>query len=171
MKRRGLLTGLIATPLAGCGWHALYAPNADGTPGPAQAHLAEIFVPVIPERSGQLLRQALQQRFEGADSGIPKRYNLAVAFGLAADALGIQPDSTASRIRIIGNARWTLASVATPPAILTTGATQIVDGYNILDQQYFAADIENSTVVRRIADTLADQITLQLGGYFLAHPA
>ncbi len=171
MNRRTLLTGLLATPLAGCGWHALYARNDDGTPGPAQIKLAQVFVPVIPERSGQLLRQALQQRFEGTGADGPKRYTLGVTFALAADSIGIQPDTTASRVRLIGTASWRLATVATPPVILRTGSARALDGYDILNQQYFAADFENATAVRRVARTIAEQITEQLGAYFLAHPA
>jgi hypothetical protein len=41
-----------------------------------------------------------------------------------------------------------------------------VDAYNIFDTQYFAADLENDAVQRRLATALAEQITLQLATYF-----
>jgi hypothetical protein len=41
-----------------------------------------------------------------------------------------------------------------------------VDGLNIFDAQYFAGDLENEAVTRRLADALADQITIQLAAYF-----
>ena len=34
------------------------------------------------------------------------------------------------------------------------------------DQQYFAADLEQSAVFRRIAETVADQITLEVATFF-----
>ena len=34
-----------------------------------------------------------------------------------------------------------------------------MDGFNIIDEQYFAADLENEAVQRRLAEALADQIT------------
>lgn len=37
---------------------------------------------------------------------------------------------------------------------------------NILDSQYFALDLENEAVQKRIAETLADQITIQLAAFF-----
>ncbi len=152
--------------LAGCGFHPLYGPAADGEASPAQADLAAIWVPVIANRSGQLLRQALQRRLDGAGTGVAKRYTLTVVFGLTADSIGIQPDSTATRVRMIGAAPWTLTSDTLDRRVLKAGQAHAVDGYNIIGQQYFAADLENETVTRRVADTLADQIVQQLAVYF-----
>lgn len=165
MRRRALLIGGTGL-LGGCGFHPLYAPAAGGAPGPAQAELAAVWVPVIPERSGQLLRQALQQRLEGVGTSTAKRYELAVSFALAADSLAVRPDSTASRVRIIGTAPWTLSTVALTKQVLTNGQARAVDGYNILNQQYFAAELENETITTRVADTIADQIVTQLAIYF-----
>lgn len=141
-------------------------PAANGDPGPAQTELAAIFVPVIPEHTGQFLRQALQQRLEGAGTGVAKRYTLSASYGIASDALAIQPDTSSSRVRLIGTAPWILTTVGLSPQRLTTGQGHVVDGYNILDQQYFAAQVENDTVTRRMAETLADQIVTQLAAYF-----
>ncbi len=165
LTRRAAL-GATAGLLSGCGFHPLYAPAAGGAPGPAQIELAAVWVPVIPERSGQLLRQALQQRLEGAGLGTAKRYELAVSFALAADSLAIRPDSTASRVRVIGNAPWRLATVGLAPQPLTSGQAHAVDGYNIINQQYFAAELENETIAQRVADTIADQIVTQLAIFF-----
>jgi LPS-assembly lipoprotein len=41
-----------------------------------------------------------------------------------------------------------------------------VDGLNVIDTQYFAMDLENEVVTRRLANALADQITIQLAAYF-----
>jgi LPS-assembly lipoprotein len=41
-----------------------------------------------------------------------------------------------------------------------------VDGYNLINAQYFASDLENEVVQRRLANALADQITMQLAVYF-----
>ncbi len=37
---------------------------------------------------------------------------------------------------------------------------------NLLDSQYFMADLETEAVTRRLADALADQIVIQLAAYF-----
>jgi len=59
-------------------------PTASGKVGPAQRDLSSVFVQIIPERPGQLLRQALQERF-GDDSGTPAAYDLSVNFGITGD--------------------------------------------------------------------------------------
>ena len=165
ITRRAALAG-TAGLLSGCGFHPLYAPATDGALGPAQTEMAAVWVPVIPERSGQLLRQALQQRLEGAGSDAEKRYTLAASFALASDALAIRPDTTATRVRLIGTAPWTLSTLGSPPQPLTTGQALVIDGYNILDSQYFTSVLENDVVAGRIANTLADQIVTKLAIYF-----
>lgn len=165
ITRRAALAGTGAS-LAGCGFHPLYAPAADGDPGPAETEMAAVWVPVIPERSGQVLRQALQQRLEGAGSGVARKYTLSVNFGLYVDALAIRPDTTATYVRVTGTAPWHLTTVGLTPQPLTSGQAQAVDGYDILDQQYFAAMVENDTATQRLAETLTDQIVTALAIYF-----
>jgi LPS-assembly lipoprotein len=168
--RRSLLTGgaacLAALPLAGCGFHPLYMPTVSGRPGIAQRELAAISVAIIPDRPGQLLRQALQDRFDAADAGVQRRYDLAVDYGIAADILGVQADSSITRVRVIGRASWTLRGQDPLRTMVTNGSARSIDAYNILDQQFFAADLENESAQRRLADAVADQITAQLAAFF-----
>ncbi len=164
-RRAALLGGGAA--LAGCGFRPLYAPAASGKPGPASAEMAAIFVPVFAERPGQLLRQALQQRFEGSGSGVAKKYELIASISINAEPVAIQRDSSASRVRLIGSAPWFLRTLSLEHPVLAQGSSRVLDGYNIINQQYFAADLENETVDRRVASALADQITYQVGAFFL----
>ena len=169
ITRRAALAGgagLLTVPLAGCGFHPLYARADDGDLGPAQIEMAAVWVPVIPDHSGQFLRQALQQRLEGAGLGVPKKYTLAASFSIYSDGLAIRPDTTATYVRLTGTAPWRLTTVGLTPQPVTDGQAQVIDGYNILDQQYFAATLENETVTQRIAETLADQIVTKLAIYF-----
>ncbi len=153
--------------LSGCGFRPLYAPAESGLAGPATSELAAIYVPVFAERSGQLLRQALQQRFEGSGTGTAKKYELTAYIAINSDAIAIQRDSSSSRVRLIGSAPWVLRALSLEHTVLTQGTSRILDGYNILNQQYFAADLESETAIRRVASSLADQITLQVGAFFL----
>jgi LPS-assembly lipoprotein len=156
---------LAALPLAGCGFQPVYMPTASGKPGPSARELAAVNVGVIPNRPGQLLRQALQERFAN-DSGTPSSYDLQVTFVILAEANAIRPDNISTRTRMIGTATFVLTTKDTPRVRLTSGGARAMDAYNILDQQYFAADMENDAVTKRLADALADQITTQLAGYF-----
>ena len=166
VARRAVLLGGGAA-LAGCGFRPLYMPSASGAPGPAAAEMAAIYVPVASERPGQLLRQELQQRFEGTGTGTAKRYELVSYISVSAEAIAIQRDSSSSRIRLVGSAPWVLRVLSLDHAVLAQGTSRILDGYNILNQQYFAADLESEVVIRRVAAALADQITTQVGAFFL----
>jgi LPS-assembly lipoprotein len=166
--RRGLLhlggAGL-ATALSGCGFHPLYAPGASQS-----AAMQAVYVDIIPNRAGQLLRQALQQRLEGSDDGVAKRYTLGVQFSEAAETLGIQPDNSFTRLRDVGRANWALYPLGNPTAPLVKGNVRSVDGYNVIDEQYFYLDLSEEATQRRLAQALADQIVIGLGAYFGKHP-
>jgi LPS-assembly lipoprotein len=166
MTRRQLLAWAAGTSLSGCGFQPVYMPTTSGNAGVAQRELAAIHVDLIPDRPGQVLRQALQERLELSDRDTPAQYNLSVSFGISGEGIAIQPDSTVTRIRNIGTANWTLIAQDPGHTRLTSGSARAVDGLNIFDTQYFAADLESETVTRRLAKQLADQITLQLAAFF-----
>jgi LPS-assembly lipoprotein len=166
-SRRAFLALLINMPLLGaCGFRPVYGPGADGAAGPAQEGLSQIAVGPLPERSGQLLRQALQDRVERDGVGKVHRYDLVVSFGVGQEGIAIQTDSSSSRTRVIGTANWRLMAQDPQRTTLTSGTARSVDGFNVIDQQYFAADLESETVTKRVAEAVADQIALQLAAYF-----
>ena len=162
--RRALALGLIAIT-AGCGFHPVYG---EGQPGAAA--LAAVYVGIIPNRSGQLLRQALQARLEGSSGDVPKRFTLGVGFSESVTGLDVQADNSTTRNRAIGNATWSLRSADNPAIQLAGGTVRSVDGYNIIDQQFFYQDLEEDATERRLAQALADQIVLAMGIYFDKHP-
>jgi LPS-assembly lipoprotein len=123
-------------------------------------------VDIIPDRPGQLLRQALQDRLEMGSSGVARRYELSVAFGISGEGIAIEQNTTVTRLRMIGTATWNLIAQDPGRTRLTSGSAKSVDAINIFDTQYFAADQENEVVQRRLAEALADQITLQLATFF-----
>lgn len=167
ITRRGLGLGSLAalTTLAGCGFQPVYMPTASGKPGVAQRELAAVYVPVIPERPGQLLRQALQERF-GNDFGSPANYDLNVSFGVVGEGIAIQPNDIATRIRLTGNATWRLLARDPKRTVLATGTARAFDGFNIFDTQYFAADLQSEAEQKRLAENLATQIATQLAVWF-----
>ena len=166
LPRRNVLTlGLTGTVLAGCGFQPVYMPTASGKPGVAERELAAVDVGLIPDRPGQLLRQALQERL-ASDAGQSHRYDLKVAYYIAGEAIGIQIDTSASRIRFTGSASWTLTARDAGRTQLTSGSAHALDGLNVFDSQYFAADMENSVVQKRLAEAIADQVALQLAVWF-----
>ena len=67
---------------------------------------------------------------------------------------------------MIGSASWTLTGSDPQAGTVASGIANVIDGYNIFDQQYFAADLANEAAQRRVAEAVADRITLQLAVYF-----
>ncbi|HLY89794.1 MAG TPA: LPS assembly lipoprotein LptE [Acetobacteraceae bacterium] len=162
-RRQVVALGLA---LSGCGFQPVYMPTATGKAGVAQRELAAIHVNLIPDRPGQELRQALQDRLELAGGDVKRRYDLQVGFSVAGEGIAVQNDDTATRVRLIGTAIWTLTAQDSGKTKLSSGFAKAVDAMNILDSQYFALDLENEAVQKRIAETLADQITMQLAAFF-----
>ena len=159
---------LAALLLAGCGFHPLYdgaGARAQSQGGTVSAHLDSIYVELIPNRPGQLLRQALQERLD-SDDGDRKAYSLAVAYSLDEQPVSILNSNSNTRTRAVGRGTWTLTALANPGVPLASGTVRVLDGFNTLDEQVFFSVLENEAVQRRLADNLADQITQRLATYF-----
>jgi LPS-assembly lipoprotein len=164
ISRRLACLGTL-TLLTGCGFQPIYMRTASGKAGPAQRELATVFVSNIPERPGQVLRQALQERL-GDDAGSALAYDLNVTFSISGEGIAIQSDAIATRIRFVGSANWVLVSRDPKKTVLTSGSARAVDALNIFDAQYFAADLETEVDQRRIAENIATQIATRLGVFF-----
>lgn len=140
--------------------------TASGGPGIAQRELAAVSVGVIADRPGQLLRQALQSRFERETGPLRPQYDLNVGFEIEGENIGIQPNNVTTRIRLTGRADWQLRAQDATRAVIASGSARATDAVNLFREQYFAADLGAEAANRRIADMIADQITLQLVAYF-----
>jgi LPS-assembly lipoprotein len=167
VARRLVLTMAAAPLLAACGFRPIYAPTAAGGDSPAAKALSQISVGIIGERAGQELRQALQERLERFGIAAAPQYDLVVStFTVNSEQISIQADTTATWVRVIGTASYTLVSDDPGRRTVTSGLARSVDGYNLYDQQYFAQNLEAEQVQRRVAEAVADQIALQLATYF-----
>jgi LPS-assembly lipoprotein len=140
-------------------------PTASGQAGPAQRELASVYVPVLPDRPGQVLRQALQARL-GNDSGTPSAFDLNVSFGITGEGIAIESNTIATRIRLIGSASWRLVSRDEKQTVLTSGYARTLGGVNVFGSQYFAADLETEVEQKRMAEDIATQIATRLGIWF-----
>jgi hypothetical protein len=82
----------------------------------------------------------------------------------------VQSDNSVTRLRNIANATWILRPVDNATSLTTSGKVRSVDGYNIIDEQYFQMDLSGEAVLHRLADAVADQIVTGLAIYFSKHP-
>ncbi|HQT66968.1 MAG TPA: LPS assembly lipoprotein LptE [Acetobacteraceae bacterium] len=167
-----LIPALLA--LTGCGFQPLYGnqdQQANGLSVPVAQSLDEIQIGLIPDRTGQILHQALEDDLQRDGAPTVELYHLTINnYGIGSQVIGIQTDSSATRLRYIANANWTLSPISDPRRILTKGNAQANDAINILDQQYFALSLQDTQVKTTIAREIAEQITAGLAIYFRKHP-
>jgi LPS-assembly lipoprotein len=164
LGRRFVCFGAAAL-VGGCGFQPVYMRTASGKPGPAVRDMQTVNVPIIPDRPGQLLRQALQERL-GSDSGVPSAYDLRVSFAISGEGIAIQQNNISTRVRLIGVANWTLVERNPQQTPLTKGSARSFDAVNVFDEQYFASDLETEAVQKRIAEAVAQQIATQIAVWF-----
>jgi LPS-assembly lipoprotein len=158
----------LAGALTGCGFQPVYAPSGTGN-GPAEG-LAEIEVKPIYERPGQVLREALLGRLR-TERGTPRRFDLLVNFWISGEGQGVLNFTQATRIRLVGQSTWVLTSRAPPQARLAEGSERLIDGFDLFDSQYFAMDLDNEKVQRRLAEAMAERIATRLAMWFHQHPS
>jgi hypothetical protein len=166
-RRTALLLGLGGA-LSGCGFHPVYTASGDG-PAPA-AGLAEIDVKPIYERPGQILREALMGRFR-TEPGTPAHFDLTVNFWITGQAQAVLDFTQPTHMRLVGAANWTLLAHDKAQTKLVAGSERVIDGFDIFDSQYFAIDLDNEHVQRRMAEAMAERITLRLAMWFHQHPS
>ena len=161
------LTGLALLALSGCGFTPLYAgPQGEQ----ASAALETVQIQTIAERSGQILRQTLQQDFYRNGQPVRALYLLTVSYTINQTGQGVQEDSSTTRTRYDATAQWTLSPIGQPGQALVSGNATAIDASNILDQQYFAANLETETIDAQLATEISSQITTQLAAWLRAHP-
>lgn len=153
--------------LAGCGFTPLYGGSAGQQ---TSAQLGEVAVNNIPERPGQMLRISLQTQLQAGATPVTEIYALNVSYAIATTDLGVLQDSATTRYQLTATAKWTLSPIGNPQHQLASGTATSMDAGNIIDQQYFAVDLETDTLNQQLADTVAAEITSQLAAWFHAHP-
>jgi LPS-assembly lipoprotein len=166
--RRLFLAGALAM-LAGCGFQPVYMPSESNQTGVAQRGLKSVFVANIPDRPGQLMRQALQSRLSD-DDGTASAYELVVGFSMSGEGIAIQHNALSTRLRLIGRADWSLRTRDGKGTVLASGTARAIDGVNVFDTQYFAQDLEVEAKQQTMAEALATQIVTQVAIWFRQHP-
>lgn len=162
LKTSSILLG-IGVLLSGCGFKPLYG---NSTNVDVNDELQKIYVPVLSNRYGQLMRQSLQENLAGAGPENPKTYELDVSPGLSEEAIDIHQDNSSGRARMTGNAHWVLKTISINPVVLAQGDAQTIDGYTVTYEQYFAQTLNDETAQARVAKNLANEVTQQVATWF-----
>jgi len=153
-----VLAFISALLIAACGFH----PVLQSRQGAVPAEMARIEVSLIPNRSGQMLRNLLMDRF-GKSRENPL-YRLDIVLTESISSLGLRKDATATRAWLNLGATFTLTETATG-TVLLQGPAQANGSYNILDSGYGSFVTENDARKQAIA-VLADNIATRLALHF-----
>jgi LPS-assembly lipoprotein len=163
----GLTALTIALPLlGGCGFRPVYGDRGVAT-APAAA-LATVAIDTIPERSGQVLRNLLIDRFYADGRPDKPTWRVAVQLSMAEEELGILKDATATRARLRLLANYELIETSTGKTVYRTFSRAIVS-YNILDAQYGTLISRQDAESRGLTE-LAEDIRTRLALYFAREP-
>lgn len=160
------LAALLPAGLGGCGFQPVYGSFADRAAPVEQLNLVQI--DPIPDRTGQVLRNLLIDRFYPAGRPADPKYRLAVALASSEESLGIRPDATATRARLRLQASYELIDVATGQVVYRTFSRALVS-YNLLEAQYATLVSQQDAYERGLVE-LSEDIRTRLALYFKRGP-
>ncbi len=137
-----------------------HAPEAT----PVFSDLAAVQVGVIPDRSGQLLRNELVRQLNPAAGTQPGRYTLAVILKETVDTFAVERSGFATTANVEVVATYTLTEDATGNPVLAA-TSRAVSGYNLLDNA-FSTYVASGDARTRAIEQIAFEIRNRLAAHF-----
>lgn len=147
--------------LASCGFRPMHGSRAGGE---VVADLASIEVKPITDRSGQLLRNKLQDTLTPGGRPDKPQYLLNIKLNESIQQLAVEKDAFSSRANLIMSASFSLSEAATG-ASLFKGSSKIVSSYNILTSDFGNLMAEKDARTRAV-EMIGDDIRTRLSGFF-----
>ena len=141
-------SGAAALILSGCGFRPLYGTNSIAASPAVLNAMAQMRIRPIADRSGQRLRQILNEQIHTNGPAEKSLYDLDVLLNKQIVELGVRPDSTTSRANLIMNATYSVYEGGTR---LFGDTSQAIVSYNILDDQFATVASQADDIKTRIA--------------------
>jgi LPS-assembly lipoprotein len=161
-SRRIVIFGLFAG-LVGCGFQPLYGRMGDADTN-VVGHMAAIRIGPIPNRLGQLLRNALQDKLTPRGRPTKPLYRLDVSLAENRSDLVILQDATSTLAKLRIGSKYVLIDVASNQP-LTRGVSASTTVFNIVESNF--ANINAQADARaRAVNAISDDIRLRLGLFF-----
>lgn len=158
----GVALGLLGTSLSGCGFQPLYA--GAGANATVQG-LSGVSVTPIPDRTGQVLTQALEREL-GFGPAAATTHRLDIVLSQTIEPFGIRSDESATRQRVTLAATYALVELATGTTVLRGDARSDVGIDRVRSE--FATVTAEQTALERNAVQIARQIQNRLALHFRA---
>jgi LPS-assembly lipoprotein len=136
---------------------------------PVSADLAAIDVALIPDRTGQQLRNQLEQLLDPAGAAsVPDRYTLSVQLREKVDTFAVERSGFATRANIELIAAYSLQENSGGTRVLA-GSTRTISAYNLLDND-FSTVVAADDARNRAVQQLAYEIRNRLAAHFSTAP-
>ena len=144
---------VIVLSATSCGFKPLYGDHASSV---SQASLAQVRLPPLRDRVGQLLHIRLSKGMHPRGKPRNPVWDLVIKLTTRTENLGIRKDETATRANLTLEARFELRQIATG-RVSFKGRSVITISYNILESR-FSTLASRTDATRRATRELADNI-------------
>ena len=160
---RAVLPTVLAASLllSACGLRPLYA---SGGITDVSEELSQVDVAIIPDRSGQILRNYLIQGLNTGGRPAEPVYRLSVDLRERQEDLGIDKTDSAQRANLVMTARFSLHTAADDQEVLDR-RVGIITSYSILLDEFATQSSQNAARDRALRQ-LGSDIRTQLALYF-----
>ncbi len=158
----GWLAMAAALVQGGCGFRPLY--GSGGVSEDVAAQLAQVHIGIIPDRTGQVLRNRLIERFNPQGRPTRARYTLDVAVSEVRQDLGIRRDASATRYNLIVTSTYALTDRERGRE-LVRGSLRTIVSFDYLSDQYATLTAESGARDRALSE-VAEEIRTRVALYF-----
>jgi len=159
----GLVIAGIIPALGACGFRPVYGTGEDGLNG--RANLEKVDIGIIPDRSGQLLRNHLIDRFYRSGYPVDAPYRLDVSLTQSTNTAAVRPDQTTDRLDLTTTATFRVVEKKNGRVLLADTAVSRTAANGLRQQYAYVAGVQASgerTLVE-IADEIATRTAVALG--------
>jgi LPS-assembly lipoprotein len=156
-------TVVVIAGLAGCGFQPLYA-SKGASGSDTVAHLAAIRIGPIPDRTGQRLRNALQDKLTPRGKVGTALYRLEVSLKESRSDLVILQDATSTFAKMRITAKYVLNDMGSGKP-LSRGTSESTTIFNIVESEFANLNAQSDARARAVNE-IGDDIQLRLGLFF-----
>lgn len=160
---RTLAAGAVLLAVSACGFRPLYAPPAEDRSGQsvyAFDAMQAVEIGLIPDRSGQYLRNKLVRLIHPEGKSAASKYALTVTFSESRAELDVQQSAIATRANLIVTANYQVTDLVSGVG-LGSGNVRSTSGFNIFDSEFQTLVAEQGARERAL-DAIAEQIRVRL---------
>ena len=151
---------VLAGALGGCGYRPLYASGEKGSVG---GDLAAVKIGLIPNRTGQQLRNILLDRMNPHGEPSLPLYKLEIAIVPSREELGVRKDDTSTRANFILIGKYRLMDANNGRTLFEAEGRRVAS-FNISDDEFSTLNAA-AAARRRVAQELADEIVVRVAVY------